>query len=120
PASVAIAPNGIVVVCLSGINEIAMGREHDFSLFRIPVGKRPTAVTISSDSRRAYVANTFGDSVSVVDLEQRRTIGEISLGPQRALSDAEKGELLFYDAHMSHDGWMSCHSCHTDGHTNGG
>src|SRR5690606_33945619 len=97
PASVAIAPDRFVVVCLSGINEIAMGREHDFSLFRIPVGKRPTAVTISSDSRRAYVANTFGDSVSVVDLEQRRTIGEISLGPQRALSDAEKGELLFYD-----------------------
>jgi cytochrome c peroxidase len=35
------------------------------------------------------------------------------------LSLAERGELLFYDARLSHDGWMSCHSCHTDGHANG-
>jgi cytochrome c peroxidase len=26
---------------------------------------------------------------------------------------------LFFNAKLSHDGWMSCHSCHTDGHTNG-
>src|SRR5262245_17127001 len=34
------------------------------------------------------------------------------------LSLAQRGELLFYDARLSHDGWMSCHSCHTDGHSN--
>ena len=27
--------------------------------------------------------------------------------------------MLFHDARLSHDGWFSCHSCHTDGHTNG-
>jgi cytochrome c peroxidase len=64
--------------------------------------------------------NTFGDSVSVVDLQARKAIGEISLGPQRDLTLAEKGELLFYSARLSHDSWMSCHSCHTDGHTTGG
>jgi cytochrome c peroxidase len=26
--------------------------------------------------------------------------------------------VLFHDARMAHDGWFSCHSCHTDGHTN--
>src|SRR5262249_20637843 len=30
-----------------------------------------------------------------------------------------RGEMLFFDARRSHDGWFSCHSCHTDGHTNG-
>ncbi len=29
------------------------------------------------------------------------------------------GLLLFFDARLSHDGWMSCYSCHTDGHTCG-
>jgi cytochrome c peroxidase len=27
--------------------------------------------------------------------------------------------LLFHDARLARDGWLSCHSCHTDGHTNG-
>jgi cytochrome c peroxidase len=31
----------------------------------------------------------------------------------------EQGEQKFYDATVSLDGWFSCHSCHTDGHTNG-
>jgi len=43
----------------------------------------------------------------------------MSLGPSPELTIAQRGELLFYDARLSHDGWMSCHSCHTDGHANG-
>ena len=35
------------------------------------------------------------------------------------MSQVDRGELLFYDARLSHDRWMSCDSCHTDGHTNG-
>ena len=31
----------------------------------------------------------------------------------------DRGEILFFDARLSHDGWMSCSSCHTDGHTTG-
>jgi cytochrome c peroxidase len=27
--------------------------------------------------------------------------------------------MLFFDARLGKEGWMSCHSCHTDGHTNG-
>jgi len=119
PAGVAIAANGKVVVTLGGVGEVAMGCESDFGLFRVKVGKRPTGVTISRDGATAYVANMFSDSVSVVDLEEREAVAEISLGPQPRLSAVEQGELLFYNARLSHDGWMSCQSCHTDGHTNG-
>jgi len=27
--------------------------------------------------------------------------------------------MIFFDARLSRDGWFSCHSCHTDGHSNG-
>jgi len=46
-------------------------------------------------------------------------IDTISLGEQPELSLVQRGERLFFNATLSHDSWMSCHSCHTDGHTNG-
>jgi YVTN family beta-propeller protein len=76
-------------------------------------------VAVSQDQRRAYVANTFGDSITVVDLTQRKVVAEVTLGPRPEPGPSEQGELLFYDARLSHDGWLSCHSCHTDGHSNG-
>lgn len=119
PAGLAVTSRGAVVVALAGVGEIAVGKESDFGFYRHKVGKRPTALTISKDGRMAYAANTFSDSVSAVDLVDRETLAEISLGTKPDLSLAERGELLFYDAALSHDSWMSCHSCHTDGHTNG-
>lgn len=119
PSALAFAPNGMVLVTLGGVSEIAIGKEADFSLDRTPVGKRPTAVLATRDSRFAYVANTFADSISRVDIENRESVSELSLGPQAELALVDQGELLFYDGGLSHDGWMSCQSCHTDGHTNG-
>ena len=119
PAEVAIAPDGQVVVVLAGMSQLAIGREGDFSLQRINVGQRPTAVLLSGDGRRAFVANTFGDSISIVDVGERKVIETVSLGKQPKLSLADRGEMLFYDARLSLDGWFSCNSCHVDGHTNG-
>jgi cytochrome c peroxidase len=67
----------------------------------------------------SFIADTFGDAVMVVDVEKCQTIASISLGPMPSLSPQERGELLFFDGRLSVEGWMSCHSCHTDGHTNG-
>ncbi|MBI1901479.1 MAG: c-type cytochrome [Planctomycetia bacterium] len=119
PAAVAVAKNGMAVVALGGVNQVGLGLEKDYRLDRFRTGRRPTAVAISSDGSRAYLANTLSDSITVVDLEKRALAGEISLGPQPELSLAQRGEVLFYNARLSLDGWFSCHSCHTDGHTNG-
>lgn len=64
------------------------------------------------------VANTLGDSVSIVEPSANRAV-EVSLGKSPPLAPRDRGELLFFDASLSHDGWFSCHSCHTDGHSNG-
>ena len=60
-----------------------------------------------------------GATISVVEPDPGRRVAVFSLGPRPELSLLERGERLFYDARLSHDGWMSCHSCHTDGHSNG-
>jgi YVTN family beta-propeller protein len=106
------------VLVLGGVGEVAVRRGQE-DWWRVAVGRRPTAVVVSPDGRRAYVANTLADSISVVDLGAEKVLTEVRLGPVPPLSAAERGELLFYDARLSHDGWLSCHSCHPDGHTNG-
>jgi cytochrome c peroxidase len=65
------------------------------------------------------VANTFADTISVLDLSANKVTGVIHLGDGAASAASDRGEQLFYDGRLSHDGWLSCHSCHTDGHTNG-
>jgi len=119
PGGLDVAADGTVCVTLAGVDLVAFGKENDFSMQRVRVGRRPTAVRLSSDARKAYVANTFDDSISIVDLEAGELAATISLGPQPKLTQSQQGELLFYDARLSHDGWMSCHSCHSDGHANG-
>jgi YVTN family beta-propeller protein len=119
PAAVAETSDGQVLVTLAGVNELAIGRPEQALWARLPVGRRPTALVVDAAARRAYVANTFGDSISVVDLQVAKVIAEVRLGPQPALRPQERGEMLFYDARLSHDAWFSCHSCHPDGHSNG-
>lgn len=81
--------------------------------------RRPIDVVFDADSRVAYVAHQMADTIMAVDLDEQAVLWELSLGPSGPLAAVDRGERLFYDARLSLDGWMSCHSCHTDGHTNG-
>ncbi|MCI0462599.1 MAG: hypothetical protein L0Z62_37085 [Gemmataceae bacterium] len=119
PAEVAEGIDGQVLVTLAGVSELAIGRPAEATWTRLAVGSRPTALVVDEPQQRAYVANTFGDSVSVIDLKAARVVNEVRLGQLPQLRPEERGELLFHDARLSHDAWYSCHSCHPDGHTNG-
>jgi DNA-binding beta-propeller fold protein YncE len=120
PSGLAVAADGTIVVTLGGVGEITFGREGELSWPRLEVGRRPTAVTLSADGRRAFVADTSNDAVVFVDLPAHKVEATVSLGRQPEPTAAERGERLFYDARLAREGWMSCHSCHTDGHSNGG
>jgi cytochrome c peroxidase len=120
PSGLAVAGDGTIVVTLGGVGEITFGKDKDATWQRLEVGRRPTAVVFSADGRQAYVADTSADAIAIVDLAARRVAATISLGTQATPSAEERGERLFYDARLSREGWMSCHSCHTDGHSNGG
>jgi mono/diheme cytochrome c family protein len=61
-------------------------------------------------------ANTYGSSYQNSEI----FTSHLSLGPTPELGPAERGEQLFFSARLSHASWFSCHSCHVDGHTNGG
>lgn len=119
PGPINVGPTGNLTVVLSGVNELALGGDKDdYGFQRVSVGHRPSAA-ISSPDGRVFVADMFSDSISIVDVAGAKQIDRVSLGSQPEMSLAELGEMLFFDSRISHDGWMSCHSCHTDGHTSG-
>jgi len=118
PAALAFDVRGNLIVALAGVDEVAITASPEQGPRRIAVGRRPTAVAPSPDGSFVYVAGTLDDTISVVEIGSGQRSATISLGPWPEPTAADRGERLFYSAKLSHDGWMSCHSCHTDGHTN--
>lgn len=119
PGSILPGPDGRLAVLISGVDKVAFRDTAAKSFDYFPVGAHPVALAADPGGRRLFVANQFDDSISVVDLQNATNPETINLGPRVEPTFAERGERLFYDARLSLDGWFSCHSCHTDGHTNG-
>ena len=118
PAALAFDDRGNLIVALAGVDEVAITPIPEQAPRRTVVGRQPTAVAPSPDGSFVYVADTLDDTVSIVEIKSGLRAATISLGPQPEPTPADRGERLFSSAKLSHDGWMSCHSCHTDGHTN--
>ena len=87
---------------------------------RVPLGGRPLGVVFSPDGKSVVVANYLSNALQVVDFEAATLTATIPLGGPDETSPARHGAEIFYDAKYSFNQWYSCHSCHTDGHTNGG
>ena len=117
PAALRATPEGELVVALGGVSRVAFGAADARRSSHLPVGEGPSAVALGADGR-VYVANTRSDSLSVISAGRRREAARIALGPAVEPTPEERGEALFHDATLSLRGWMSCASCHTDGHTN--
>lgn len=86
---------------------------------RIPLGGRPLGVHFTPDGKSVVVANYLSNSLQVVEVGTGQVARTISVGGTAAPSQARLGEAIFYDASRSFNQWYSCHSCHTEGHTNG-
>jgi DNA-binding beta-propeller fold protein YncE len=118
PTAVLPLADGGFAVTLSGVNELAMSGSTGLVRKRIALGRRPIALLEGRRDDELVAINHFDDSLTIANVDTGKA-ETISLGPTPPLTTPERGEQLFYDARLSFDGWMSCHSCHTDGHTTG-
>ncbi|MEJ2701994.1 MAG: beta-propeller fold lactonase family protein [Sedimentisphaerales bacterium] len=75
-------------------------------------GKGARAVAIVG--RKAYVAEYFTDSLTLVDMNDtsRFRTTSAALGPKVPMTTERRGEMLFNDATLCFQGWQSCASCH--------
>ena len=119
PFGFVIRPNGTMGIVISGTDEFMIDDGSFRFSNRLKTGSVPTAVVLSNDGTRAFVVNSFSDSVAVVNFINSTVEKTISLGSYPELSTADRGEQLFRSASLSHDNWISCASCHVDGHSNG-
>ena len=116
PGAIRFDAKGRLTVALSGVHEVALIPDStSYYAQRVAVGQGPSAVLPSPDGSHLYVADSLDDSISVVDVNKGEKTRTIPLGPRPDLGPVDRGERLFADARLSHDGWMSCRSCHTDG-----
>jgi DNA-binding beta-propeller fold protein YncE len=119
PAGLAVLDGGQLAVALAGVDQVALVGADGTTGRRVGVGRRPTVVLSGGPDQPLVVVNTLDDSLSLVDARRGTVTRTLSLGPQPELGPADRGERVFFDARLALGGGMSCHSCHTDGHTNG-
>lgn len=119
PTAVLPLAGGGMAVALGGTSELVVVDDVGLVARRLEVGKRPLALLPGKSPNRLLVVSQFDDKLEEVDTIRGQVVRDMSLGPQPALELAERGERLFYDARLSFDRWMSCHSCHAEGHTHG-
>lgn len=119
PGAFVMRSDGVNGILLRGTDELLILDENHVYGGRVDTENYPTAITLRPDGKHAYVVNTFSDSISVVQLAGPIVVGTIKLGSCPEMTPADRGEVLFHSAKLSHDNWISCASCHVDGHTNG-
>lgn len=140
PGTVLALNDGRLVAVLQGVDEVVVSPEptrRGLYLFeegiRFDTGKRPVHAALSPAEDRLYVANSFDDSVTVIPIPERRSkpwqgrvsaqeIGIVKTyghAKDTQLTAVQRGERAFFSGKLAHDGWLSCNSCHIDGHTSG-
>lgn len=105
--------DGRWAIAASGTNKIVFGQQGSAHISTVDVGTRPTRLVAIDDQRLACL-NSLDETISILSVEPPAllsTIGQAKV-PQ---SPVELGERAFYSAQLSHDGWMSCNSCHIEG-----
>jgi YVTN family beta-propeller protein len=119
PAGLVLVGDDEWLVAISGSNEALLTNSSAGIHSRIPTGARPLAVLFDPVNKLGYTINQLSDSITVIDTNEGTAIRSISLGPTPEPTAITRGERLFYNGGLSHDRWLSCHSCHPDGHTTG-
>lgn len=83
-------------------------------------GQGPVDLVLDRPGTLAITADSMSDTLTVFDVETLSHVATVPLGPGATAGTlTQRGEAGFRDGRASLDRWMSCASCHTDGHTNG-
>jgi DNA-binding beta-propeller fold protein YncE len=118
PVGLAFAPDGhTVYVAAMGSDKVAAldadkMEKGDVSPRFVSVGGGPSGLCVDPSYKRLYVVNRFDNTISLVDINQFKETGRISLGYDPSPSAVRYGRRFLYDTRQSAFGDQSCASCH--------
>jgi DNA-binding beta-propeller fold protein YncE len=102
PYGVAVAPDGRVFVSAWGGNTISMFRPRGDGTLqedgRLRVARHPSALALSADGARLFVASGSTDRVAVVDTRARRVVAELHDPPPAGPREGSTPNALALDA----------------------
>jgi YVTN family beta-propeller protein len=127
PYGVAVSGDDSVLVATAAASSRVFSLDaRDGSLLDVlDVGPTPRGIALESHlrtgrPRRAYVLETLGNAVTVVDVshpERLRALATIPVGRDPTPEAVRLGRIAFNDAGASSSGTFACASCHPDAHT---
>jgi YVTN family beta-propeller protein len=84
----------------------------------VQVGRNPRAVRVSPDSRFVYVYNAMDFAVAMFQADNMKRLAAVQVCAPPKTPEWVQGKILFNTAlpPMSARRWVSCSSCHPDGH----
>jgi len=89
---------------------------------QIDVGEGPRGLALALNGKRAFVSNTISNDLTVVNLVTGQRLARVPTTVSPLSARVKRGQRLFFSsrsANVSTLRWMSCGSCHFDGHHDG-
>jgi len=124
--------NRYLLVALETSRELVVyDTQNGFQLMRLPTGRAPQSVALSSDGSQAYVHNFMDRTISRFDLSEmlRTDLPATNVLPsiqvvtnEQLTAEVLLGKQHFYDAaddRLAFDNYLSCASCHKEGKHDG-
>jgi DNA-binding beta-propeller fold protein YncE len=85
---------------------------------KIPL-QGPRGLDISPDGQTVSVSGYYSGNIVLVDAKSGKTNKNITTGEVPEMTLAREGEMLFHDAGVTLQSWLSCVTCHPAGRADG-
>ena len=117
PSGIVTCDDGRYAVAVAGTDQVAVWSGQAEAPVFIDVGRMPTRLSAFGPSSALLCLNTLDDTVSLIDNGNELLVVKVFGTPRLLENPEDRGAAAFFSAGLSHDGWMSCSSCHVDGHS---
>lgn len=116
PAGIVAWGPGHFAVAVAGTSQVAVWKHAASAPLFIDVGRMPTRLVHIEPSKLLCVS-ALDHTASLIHCSDDLCVLKVFGTPRELKTAEDRGEAAFFSAALSHDGWMSCSSCHVDGHS---